>query len=79
LDPDGAAGGATRLTSGRRKSPTGSGSEDQILLDLYALPAEIETVGIAASRYAGATFGQLDDLRLTLSDSATAPPPVSSA
>ncbi|MEO5876781.1 MAG: TerD family protein [Streptosporangiaceae bacterium] len=54
------------------KSPTGSGSEDQILLDLTALPEEIERVGIAASRYAGATFGQLDDLRLTLSDSAGA-------
>jgi stress response protein SCP2 len=51
------------------KSPTGSGSADLILLDLATLPAEVENVSVAASRYAGATFGELDDLRLTLSDS----------
>jgi stress response protein SCP2 len=52
------------------KSPTGSGSEDRILLDLAALPAEVERVVVAASRYAEATFGDLEDLRLSLADSA---------
>ncbi|WP_344458115.1 TerD family protein [Actinocorallia aurantiaca] len=52
------------------KTPTGSGNEDRIQVDLAALPAEIHNVTIAASRYEGATFGELDDLRLTLSDSA---------
>ncbi|WP_240810367.1 TerD family protein [Actinomadura sp. WMMA1423] len=52
------------------KSPTGSGSEDRILVDLRALPPEVERVLVAASRDAPATFGDLNDLRLSLSDSA---------
>ncbi|MEU5990848.1 TerD family protein [Spirillospora sp. NPDC047418] len=51
------------------KTPTGGGSEDRIMLDLAALPADVERVVVTASRYAGATFGDLDDLGLTLYDS----------
>jgi stress response protein SCP2 len=51
------------------KTPTADGSEDRILVDLDALRPEVQRVVIAASRYAGATFGALDDLRLTVSDS----------
>ncbi|WP_210748584.1 TerD family protein [Actinomadura latina] len=52
------------------KAPTATGSEDRILVDLGAVRPEVQRVVIAASRYAGATFGGLDDLRLTTSDSA---------
>nr|WP_233526222.1 TerD family protein [Actinomadura spongiicola] len=52
------------------KTPTAVGSEDRILVDLDALRPAVERVVIAASRYADATFGALDDLRLTISDSA---------
>ena len=51
------------------KTPTADGSEDRILVDLDALRPEVQRVVVAASRYAGATFGALDDLRLTVSDS----------
>lgn len=51
------------------KLPTDSGSADRISLDLAALPESVHGVTVAASRYDGATFGELDDLRLTLSDS----------
>ncbi|CNE04117.1 General stress protein 16U [Mycobacterium tuberculosis] len=54
------------------KTPTGGGSEDRIMLDLAALPPDVERVVVTASRYAGATFGELDDLGLTLYDSAGA-------
>ncbi len=50
------------------KAPTASGSEDRILVDLTTMRPEVERVVIAASRYAGATFGALDDLRLAISD-----------
>lgn len=52
------------------KTPTADGSEDRISFDLDAVPQEIEKVVVAASRYAGSCFGDLDDLRLTLADSA---------
>ncbi|QFG22887.1 TerD family protein [Actinomadura sp. WMMB 499] len=52
------------------KTPTATGSEDRILVDLGALRPEVTRVVVAASRYAGATFGALDDLRLAVSDSA---------
>jgi stress response protein SCP2 len=52
------------------KTPTADGSEDRISFDLDAVPQEIEKVVVAASRYAGSRFGDLDDLRLTLADSA---------
>lgn len=50
------------------KTPTGSGSEDRILLDLDVMAPEVTRLVVAASRYEGATFGDLDDLRLNLSD-----------
>ncbi|MFF0504096.1 TerD family protein [Streptomyces fimicarius] len=52
------------------KTPTADGSEDRISFDLDAVPQEIDKVVVAASRYAGSRFGELDDLRLTLADSA---------
>ncbi|MFJ3325181.1 TerD family protein [Streptomyces griseus] len=51
------------------KTPTADGSEDRISFDLDAVPQEIDKVVVAASRYAGSRFGELDDLRLTLADS----------
>src|SRR6478609_4942886 len=50
------------------KTPTDSGSEDRIGLDLTATPADVERIVVAASRYGGAGFGDLEDLRLTLAD-----------
>ncbi|WP_284117778.1 TerD family protein [Streptomyces fragilis] len=55
------------------KTPTGDGSEDRISLDLTAVPERVERVVIAASRYEGARFGDLDDLRLTIADRAGEP------
>lgn len=50
------------------KTPTDNGSEDRIGLDLTATPADVERIVMAASRYGGAGFGDLEDLRLTLAD-----------
>ncbi|MFF2658148.1 TerD family protein [Kitasatospora sp. NPDC058032] len=50
------------------QSPTETGTEDRIQLDLTAVPADIERLVIAASRPNRAPFGQLDDLRLELAD-----------
>jgi stress response protein SCP2 len=50
------------------KTPTGSGSQDRISFDLTAVPEEIDRIVVAASRYEGAHFGELDDLQLTLAD-----------
>ena len=55
------------------KTPTDSGSEDRISLDLTAIPADVERIVVAASRYGGARFGELDDLRLALADRAASP------
>ncbi|WP_307671390.1 TerD family protein [Streptomyces sp. V2I9] len=52
------------------KTPTADGNEDRISFDLDAVPPEVEKVVVAASRYGGSRFGELDDLRLTLADSA---------
>ncbi|WP_409234909.1 TerD family protein [Streptomyces sp. PA5.6] len=52
------------------KTPTGSGNRDRISFDLTAVPQDIDRIVVAASRYDGAHFGELDDLRLTLADSA---------
>ncbi|WP_328539373.1 TerD family protein [Streptomyces sp. NBC_00344] len=49
-------------------TPTDSGSEDRIRLDLTAIPSDVQRVIIAASRYRRARFGELENLRLTLSD-----------
>ncbi|GAQ66103.1 MULTISPECIES: TerD family protein [Streptomyces] len=50
------------------KKPAGEGSEDQIVFDLTAIPADVERIVVAASRYEDARFGELDDLRVTLAD-----------
>lgn len=58
-----AADGSVQLLG---QTPTDNGSEDRIRLDLSALPATVECVVVAASRYRRAGFGELQDLRLTL-------------
>ncbi|MFJ7158259.1 TerD family protein [Streptomyces sp. NPDC101118] len=50
------------------KTPTPDGSEDRIGLDLTAVAPDVARIVVAASRYGGARFGDLADLRLTLSD-----------
>ncbi|MFC5632353.1 TerD family protein [Streptomyces bullii] len=60
-----AADGSVHLLG---KEPTGDGSEDRISFDLTAIPAEVERIVVAASRYEGARFGELDDVRVTLAD-----------
>ncbi|MFI8005183.1 TerD family protein [Streptomyces sp. NPDC086010] len=52
------------------KTPTADGDEDRISFDLDAVPARVEQIVVAASRYGGARFGDLDDLHLTLADGA---------
>ncbi|RDD89317.1 TerD family protein [Streptomyces parvulus] len=60
-----AADGSVQLLG---KAPAGEGSEDRIGFDLTAIPPDVERVVVAASRYEGARFGELDDLRVTLAD-----------
>ncbi|MFJ8049692.1 TerD family protein [Streptomyces luteogriseus] len=60
-----AADGSVQLLG---KEPTGDGSEDRISFDLTAVPAEVDRIVVAASRYEGARFGELDDLKVTLAD-----------
>lgn len=62
-----AADGSVHLLG---KAPVGEGSEDRIGFDLTAIPAEVARIVVAASRYEGARFGELDDLRVTLADGA---------
>ncbi|MFF7385558.1 TerD family protein [Streptomyces griseoluteus] len=50
------------------KTPTEDGSQDRIGFDLTAIPAEVARIVVAASRYEGAHFGELENLRLTLAD-----------
>lgn len=50
------------------KVPTENGSEDRISLDLTAIPEDVTTIVVAASQYGGARFGDLDDLRMTVTD-----------
>ncbi|MEU3841068.1 TerD family protein [Streptomyces sp. NPDC028635] len=61
-----AADGSVQLLG---KTPTENGSEDRISFDLTAVPSGIERIVVAASRYRGARFGELDDVRVTLADS----------
>ncbi|MGB8945120.1 MAG: TerD family protein [Streptomyces sp.] len=49
-------------------TPTENGNEDRIQLDLSALPTDVDRVVIAASRHQRAQFGELENLRLTLTD-----------
>lgn len=60
-----AADGSVQLLG---KTPTDSGSEDRISLDLTAVPRDVERIVVAASQYGGSCFGELDDLRVTLAD-----------
>ncbi|WP_399880277.1 TerD family protein [Streptomyces sp. BBFR51] len=62
-----AADGSVQLLG---KAPTADGSEDRISFDLTAVPSEIDRVVVAASRYGGARFGELQDVRITLADAA---------
>ncbi|MEV6179619.1 TerD family protein [Streptomyces sp. NPDC052015] len=62
-----AADGSVQLLG---KAPAGEGSEDRIGFDLTAIPADVERIVVAASRYEGARFGELEDLRVTLADGA---------
>ncbi|MEU0581826.1 TerD family protein [Streptomyces griseoincarnatus] len=62
-----AADGSVQLLG---KTPTADGSEDRISFDLTAVPGEVERIVIAASRYEGSSFGELDDVRMTLADAA---------
>ncbi|KJY24453.1 TerD family protein [Streptomyces katrae] len=50
------------------KTPTDSGDEDRISVDLTAVPADVARIVVAASQYGGARFGDLDDLRMTVAD-----------
>lgn len=52
------------------KTPTVDGSEDRISFDLTAVPSEIDRIIVAASRYDGARFSELQDVRITLADAA---------
>ncbi|MEU9255204.1 TerD family protein [Streptomyces sp. NPDC048270] len=60
-----AADGSVQLLG---KTPTDSGDEDRISVDLTAVPEDVERIVVAASQYGGARFGDLDDLRMTVAD-----------
>ncbi|MFJ1651726.1 TerD family protein [Streptomyces sp. NPDC088337] len=62
-----AADGSVQLLG---KTPTADGNEDRISFDLTAVPSDVDRVVVAASRYDGACFGELDDVRLSLADGA---------
>lgn len=66
----GAPDGSVQLLG---KTPVGEGSEDRISFDLSALPQDVATVLVAASRYESARFDELEALQLTLSDGAGEP------
>ncbi|MFF8530683.1 TerD family protein [Streptomyces sp. SAS_267] len=60
-----AADGSVQLLG---KTPTADGDEDRISFDLTAVAPEVDRIVLAASRYEGARFGELDRVRLALSD-----------
>ncbi|MEV7500043.1 TerD family protein [Streptomyces sp. NPDC093018] len=60
-----AADGSVQLLG---KAPTADGSEDRISFDLTAVPSEVVRMIVAASRYEGARFGELEGVRLSLAD-----------
>ncbi|OIV37121.1 stress response protein TerZ [Mangrovactinospora gilvigrisea] len=62
-----AADGSVHLLG---NTPTAEGSEDRISLDLAAVPDEVDRIVVAASRYEGARFSELDGVRISLADSA---------
>ncbi|WP_206300101.1 TerD family protein [Streptomyces mangrovisoli] len=61
-----AADGSVQLLG---KTPTRDGSEDRIGFDLTAVAPDVDRLVVAASRYAAARFGDLEDLQVTLADS----------
>ncbi len=52
------------------KTPTENGDEDRISFDLTAVSPGVDRIVVAASRYGGAGFGELEDLKVTLADGA---------
>ena len=50
------------------RAPTANGDEDRISVDLEATPTDVERIVVAASRYDGARFGDLNDLRIVLTN-----------
>ncbi|MEV6193382.1 TerD family protein [Streptomyces sp. NPDC051920] len=60
-----AADGSVQLLG---KTPTADGNEDRISFDLTAVSSEVDRIVLAASRYEGARFGELDCVRLALAD-----------
>ncbi|MFI2762121.1 TerD family protein [Streptomyces echinatus] len=62
-----AADGSVQLLG---KTPTADGDEDRISFDLTVVPADVDRLVVAASRYEGARFGELDHVRLSLADGA---------
>ncbi|MCH0571936.1 TerD family protein [Streptomyces sp. MUM 136J] len=50
------------------KTPSENGDEDRISFDLTAVSPVIDRIVVAASRYDGAGFGELEDLKVTLAD-----------
>ncbi|MFY4717599.1 TerD family protein [Streptomyces sp. LaBMicrA B280] len=60
-----AADGSVQLLG---KAPAADGSEDRISFDLTAVPPEVDRMVVAASRYEGARFGELEGVRLSLAD-----------
>ncbi|MFB6637124.1 TerD family protein [Streptomyces chartreusis] len=62
-----AADGSVQLLG---KTPTEDGNEDRICFDLTAVPPQVERIVVAASRYGGARFGELENVRVRLADAA---------
>ncbi|MFF4013296.1 TerD family protein [Streptomyces sp. NPDC001717] len=60
-----AADGSVQLLG---KTPTENGDEDRIGVDLAAVPQDVVRIVVAASQYGDASFGDLDDLRMTVAD-----------
>ncbi len=60
-----AADGSVQLLG---KTPTAEGDEDRISFDLTAVSPEVDRIVLAASRYEGARFGELDRVKLALAD-----------
>ncbi|MYU06449.1 TerD family protein [Streptomyces sp. SID8366] len=60
-----AADGSVQLLG---KTPAADGSEDRISFDLTAVPSGVDRMVVAASRYEGARFGELEGVNLSLVD-----------
>ncbi|MEU3984244.1 TerD family protein [Streptomyces sp. NPDC026672] len=62
-----AADGSVQLLG---KAPAETGEEDRIGFDLTAVPPDVARMVVAASRYGGARFGELEGVTVTLADGA---------